>query len=90
MRPCELRLNLRQGNDYSGIVVRIKKYQAQYNQGEDNADGLYRILNKWIEQHIACEEVGCIKHRSCVLDFHYSKSRCAKITLLIDINKIFT
>jgi hemerythrin len=35
------------------FLVRIKKYQAEYNQGVDNADKLYRILNKWIEQHIA-------------------------------------
>ncbi|MDD4962762.1 MAG: hemerythrin domain-containing protein [Gallionella sp.] len=35
------------------FLVRIKKYQTQYNLGEDNAEKLYRILNKWIEQHIA-------------------------------------
>ncbi|MDD2774469.1 MAG: hemerythrin domain-containing protein [Gallionella sp.] len=35
------------------FLVRIKKYQADYNQGVDNAEKLFRILNKWIEQHIA-------------------------------------
>lgn len=34
------------------FLARLKKYQEKYNQGEDNAEKLCRILIKWVEQHV--------------------------------------
>ncbi|MDD2776170.1 MAG: hypothetical protein PHU06_09450 [Gallionella sp.] len=38
---------------HDSFLLRLKKYQAKYQAGEDVAAKLHRILRQWVERHIA-------------------------------------
>ncbi|MFY9260011.1 MAG: hemerythrin domain-containing protein [Gallionella sp.] len=54
------------------FIKRLQKYREKYSHGEDVADKLYRVLEKWIEQHIQydMDYAATVKHPPTTLIAH--------------------